>query len=143
MAGPILDAYIGASQARIAALTTAKQPIPLMEKVRALLDTGASCTCVDSTVLSKLAIPATGTTSINSTTTGATPQVVNLYDVGILIPGAISPSGATSPPLFLNTVAVAESPLLKHGFQALIGRDILAFCVFHYNGPLRSLTVSY
>lgn len=136
--GALLDAVIGVSAARLAALTTASQPIPTAQRVRALLDTGASCTCVDPTVLAALGIPSTGTTLLNSPTTGSAPQAVNVYDVGILIPGS------TQPPFFLGTVAVAECHLLQaQGFHALIGRDILASCVVNYNGPLSLVTVSY
>ena len=136
--GALLDAFIGVSQARRAALTTASQPIPPLQPARALLDTGASCTCVDPSVLIALGIPSTGTTLVNSPTSGTNPQTVNVYDVCIWIPGA------TPPPFFLNTVAVAESQLLQaQGFHALIGRDILASCVINYNGPLGFVTVSY
>ena len=136
--GPLLDAIVGVSQARLAALTAASQPMPSAQRVRALLDTGASCTCVDPSILAALSIPSTGTTLVNSPTTGSSPQTVNVYDVGILIPGA------TLPPLFLSTVAVAELELLQvQGFHVLIGRDILASCVVHYNGPLKLVTVSY
>ena len=136
--GALLDAYIGVSQARRTALTAASQPAPDSQRVRALLDTGASCTCVDPIILTALGIPSTGTTQMNSPTTGANPQTVNVYDVSIGIPGA------TPPPFFLGTVAVAEAQLLQvQGFHAIIGRDILASWVIHYNGPLSLVTVSY
>jgi hypothetical protein len=65
-------------------------------------------------------------------------QTVNVYDVSIWIPGAIPP------PFFLGTVAVAESQLLQsQGFHILLGRDILAYCMVHYSGPLNLVTVSY
>jgi len=133
-----MDAFVSVSHARQTALQTAGQPIPKPQTVRALLDTGASVTCLDSTILTNLNIPPTGTTLMNTPTTGSTPATVNVYDVSILIPGA------TPPPLFLHTIAVAESQLFQsQGFHALIGRDILGACVFHYNGPLNLLTVSY
>ena len=88
--------------------------------------------------MAALGVPITGTVLVNTPTTGNTPQVANVYDVGIMIPGA------TTPPLFLGTIAVAESLLLQsQGFHALIGRDILASCVISYNGPLNLVTVSY
>jgi hypothetical protein len=93
---------------------------------------------MDPSVLVALGIPATGTTLMNTPSTGSQPQAVNTYDVSILIPAA------SLPPLVLGTVAVVETQLLnQQGFHALIGRDILAGCVFHYNGPLGLITVSY
>jgi hypothetical protein len=76
---------------------------------------------------------------MNSTTTAGTPEDCNVYDVSIGIPG----SGTAAMPLILGTVAVAESSLLSLGFHALIGRDILENCMFHYNGPMKLLAVSY
>lgn len=134
----MLDAYVGVSQARNTALQLAKQRIPTPEKIRALLDTGASCTCIDPSVLKALGIPPTGNVLLNTPSTGSEPHTANVYDVSLAIPGA------TSPPLFLHTIAIAETELLaKQGFHALIGRDVLENCVFHYNGPVKILTVSY
>lgn len=138
LSGPLFDAWVGVSQARQDALKSANQPIPPLEKVRALLDTGASCTCIDPSVLTALGISPTGTTQMNTPSTGDKPQDVNTYDVSIYI------VGATPPPLSLRTVAVAETLLLKQqGFHALIGRDILEAFVIHYNGPLKYITLSF
>ncbi len=126
------------SKARYEALQTAKQPTPVGEKVRALLDTGASVSCIDPSVVTALSIPPHGTCLLNTPTTGDTPQTVNLYDIGIGIPGS------TAPPLVFETVEVAESDLFRRqGFHMLLGRDILARCVFHYNGPGNGIIVSY
>ena len=93
---------------------------------------------MDPSVVSALNIPPTGITQLSSSTTGSAPATVNVYDVSIGIPGA------TQPPHVLGTIAVAESQLLqRHGFHALIGRDILAAWTFYYNGPVGLLTVSY
>ena len=88
--------------------------------------------------MTALGIPPHGTCLMNTPTTGATPQTVNLYDVGIGVPGA------TPPPLVFETVEMAESNLLQaQGFHMLLGRDIFTRCVFYYNGPANIVTVSY
>lgn len=93
---------------------------------------------MDPSVLQALNLQPTGNILMNTASSGNAPHPTNLYDVGIAIPGA------TAPPLLFATVPVAETQLLQqHGFHALIGRDILGICVFYYNGPLRSVTVSY
>lgn len=74
---------------------------------------------------------------MNSATSGNTPPNVNLYDVSIFIIGTAPPA------LALGTVAVAEVPLSQTGFMGLIGRDILERCAFHYNGPLKGITISF
>src|SRR5205085_2512733 len=86
--GPILNALIGVSEGRRAALTTANQPIPAAVRIRALVDTGASCTCVDPSVLQSLNLTPTGVTPVNTPSTGSTPHLANEYDVSILIPGS-------------------------------------------------------
>ena len=137
-AGPLFDAYISVSEARAAALLLAKQQLPLARKIRALLDTGASHTCLDPSIINDLQIPPTGTTSVLTPSTGATPHTVNLYDVCINIPGS------KPPPHILGTVAVAGCELLQsQGFHALIGRDILSQWTVYYNGPLKLITISY
>lgn len=136
--GPLFDAYIYISKARHEALEKAQKPTPTASKVRALLDTGASCTCVDPSVLQTLSIPSRGTSPMNTPSAGDKPQTVNLYDIGLGI------QGHTAPALIFETVQVAGTELLKsQGFHVLIGRDILSRCVFHYNGPGNQIIVSY
>jgi hypothetical protein len=134
--GPIITAYVSVSAARHAALVAAGQQIPTPVRIQALLDTGASHTAVDPT-LTALNLTPTGTALVNTPTTGATPQAVDQYDVGMFIP---SPNGD---PLFNQTLPVTASELVAgQGFHALIGRDILSQCVFVYNGS-GFFTLSY
>ena len=138
--GPILDAWVGVSQARRTALETAKQPIPQLQVIRALLDTGASHTCLDPSVLTALSIPPHSTIQVLTPSTGNIPYEANVYDVSIVIPGAAK----TDPTYTLPTIAVAGCELLQaQGYHALIGRDILSGWVVHYNGPMGLFTVSF
>ena len=41
------------------------------------------------------------------------------------------------------TIPVVEADLSAHTIQALIGRDILARCMFFYNGPMGTISLSY
>jgi hypothetical protein len=118
-------------------LLAAGQLVPNPVQIRGLLDTGASGTAIDPTVLTALGLTPTGTTLVLTPTTGNTPQPADQYDVGFLIP---APNGA---PLFSQTLPVMASELLAaQGFHALIGRDILSQCVFVYNGS-GFFTLSY
>lgn len=138
--GPLFNAQVGASEARRTALQAADQAIPAWQNIRALLDTGASHTCLDPSVLTALSIPPHGTIHVLTPSTGSTPHEASIYDVAILIPGATT----TDPPHVLPTIAVAGCDLLQaQGYHALIGRDILARWVVHYNGPVGLFTVSY
>jgi predicted aspartyl protease len=137
--GPVVAASIGVSVPRGQALLQAGQQTPPLVPIRALIDTGASHTCVDPTVLSKLGLTPTGTAQVHTPTTGSTPQQVNQYDIALLIPGA-DPTHAA---LVRSTLPVTEHALAIQGIQALIGRDVLSDCVLIYNGTTNLFTLSY
>lgn len=125
----MVDAFVSVSLPRRAALTAANQLVPNPIQIRGLLDTGASNTAIDPSVLTALGLTPTGTALVNTPTTGNAPQTVDQYDVGFVIPG---PDGGH---LFSQILPVIASELLaSQGFHALIGRDILSQCVFVYNG---------
>jgi len=133
-------AYIGVSQARHAVLAAANLPIPNLVQIQALVDTGASCTCIDPSVLQSLALTPTGIVTVNTPSTGLQPHTAQQFDVSIAIPGALP----THIPLVVNNVPVVAAQLLvAQGFQALIGRDILAQCLFTYNGEMGQFTLAY
>ena len=114
-------------------LQGAGQPVPKPFQARALVDTGASCTCVDPEVLIALGLSPTGSTPMHTPSTGDAPVDVDQYDVGLIIPPAVQ----GQPPLVFGTVPVAASKFFQaQGIHALIGRDILRHCVLHYNGGL-------
>lgn len=136
-AGPIIEAFVGVSIPRREALLAAGQTVPNPIHIRGLLDTGASGTCVDPSVLAALGLTPTGTVPVSTPTTGATPVVVDQYDIGLIIPAG------NGQPLLSQTLPVVASELLAaQGFHALIGRDILSQCVFVYNGS-GFFTLSY
>lgn len=138
--GPVLSAFVGVSQARAGALASANQPVPQNIPIRALVDTGASCTCVDPSILDKLQLTPTGTVLVNTPSTASQPHAAFQYDVQIIIPGG----SAAHAPLWLPNVAVTASELVsQQGFHALVGRDILHHCVLVCNGATRLFTVAY
>lgn len=138
--GPVLSAIVTVSEARAAALRRAGQPIPDPVPIRALLDTGASCTCIDPIVIDALELTPTGSVRINTPTTGNRPQDRHQYDVGLAIPG---PERAHTP-LFVATIPVVATKLLQQqGFAALLGRDILASCLLTYNGTMGWYTLAF
>lgn len=135
----MVNAALGVSEARRQALTAAGQAVPPFVTIRALLDTGASVTCVDPTVIAALGLAATGMTQMITPSTGAVPHNAPTYDASFAIPAA--PNQAA---LIFATVAVVESDLLSaQGFHALIGRNILSQCLFHYNGTMGLFTLAY
>lgn len=135
----IVVALIGVSLARRSALVAAKRAVPKPVQIQGLVDTGASATCIDPSVLSQLGLTPTGTTLVNSPTTGQQPVVADTYDVSLTIYAT-----ANQPPLIHHTVpAVASELLAAQGIHALIGRDILRSCLLMYDGMGGLFSLAY
>jgi hypothetical protein len=137
--GPILNALVGVSSARRQALTQLNQPIPPPKGIRALVDTGASCTCIDPAVFQSLGLTPTGVIWVHTPSTGGTPAQHQQFDVSLFIPAA----GANAVPHILPTLQVTAAELAVQGIDALIGRDVLADCVLVYNGALPYFTLAF
>jgi hypothetical protein len=137
---PLVTAFVGVSAARRAALLAASQPVPNLVQIRALVDTGASGTCIDPSVLKTLSLAPTGNTSVITPSTGNQPHNADLYDVSFLIPGSLPTHVPFSIP---NLPVMCAELLVPQGFHGLIGRDILSRCLFAYNGSTNSFTLAY
>ncbi len=117
----------------------AGQPVPEPVKIQAMLDTGASGTCVDPFVLDQLNLTPTGSIQVNTPTTGTQPVAADQYDVSLVIF-----SGPDQPPLAHFTLPVLKSELLvAQGFHALIGRDVLRGCLLSYVGASGLFSLAY
>jgi hypothetical protein len=130
---------VAVSQARREALTAAGQDVPLATSIRALVDTGASCTCVDPAVLTALQLSATGSVAVHTPSTGAALHYAEQYDVSLVIPGA----GTHHLPLTIDAVPVIAADLAVQGIHALIGRDVLQDCILIYNGAVGEFTLAF
>lgn len=128
--GPMLNAVVGVSDARSAAMIAEGEQPPDPIVLRGLVDTGASCTCVDPVHVEKLGIPPTGSTTLMTPSTGKNPVTVDQYDVSL----AIYSSVVQSPCRIQNLPIVPAELKEKQGFDILIGRDVLSRCVLIYNG---------
>lgn len=135
--GPVIDVLIHISAPRKVAMESAGLVTPNQVRSRLLIDTGASCTCLDEEVIKSLNLTPSGTTSIHtpSTTEGNSHQC-NQYDVSLIIPhNALSRQ--------FHAVPVVESKFSHQGIDGLLGRDVLNQCVFIYNGELGIYTLSF
>ncbi|WP_224796723.1 aspartyl protease family protein [Pandoraea sputorum] len=104
-----------------------------------LIDTGASSTCIDPSVLEPLGLTPTGQTEVHTPSTNGTPHVCNLYDVQLLVPGQTG----IEAPFIIPAMPVTESHLASQGITGLIGRDVLSKCVLVYNGAANFYSLSY
>ena len=99
---------------------------------RALVDTGASGTCIDPKILStKLQLTPTGQTQVHTPSSGKKPHLADVYDVSLKIYGPTLDQVLEFP-----VIPVMACDLSAQGIQALIGRDILSKCVLVYNGAV-------
>ena len=133
---PLIDLMVSVSEPRQAALIAAGLPVAPPVTVRGLIDTGASGTCIDNTVLASLSLNPTGKTLIHTPSTAGTAHTVNQFDVSLIFP---------LPRLNwrIKALAVMESHLRNQGIQALIGRDVLNDAIFTYNGASQIFTLGF
>jgi hypothetical protein len=129
---------VGVSKARGIALISAGLTVPEPLPIRALIDTGASCTCIDPVILQNLNLTPTGSVLIHTPTTGLQATTRNQYDVALMIP---NPDGF---PFIQLTVAAVECELfVPQGIHALFGRDVLRQCFFTMDGLNDTFTLAY
>jgi len=137
--GPIVQAAIMVTLARREVLESSGLAVPDPQRISALIDTGASISGVDPSVLSALNLSATGEVEVHTPSTAGNPVPSSTFDVQIGIyagrPGDLH---------FISETIQVISPILSNqGFHALIGRDILKSCIFHYNGSDELFTLAY
>ena len=138
--GPVLPCFIGVSRERGDALVAAGMRVPEIVPVQGLIDTGASCTCVDPSVFETLGMSPTGKVPVYTpSTTEGTPHEANQYDISIRIPGFRD----HDPPLIYLALPVIEANLSHQGYDALIGRDILNACLFVYDARSGFFTLAF
>jgi len=126
-AGPLLQVQVEVPQAPAAYLSGQGQPIPGPQSGWALIDTGATRTCVDKDVLTKLGVKPTGTVK-TGTAAGQVEQL--LYPAKLNFPVAgfqIEFGSVIAVDLRGQTIAGAN-------VVVLVGRDVLARCLLVYNG---------
>ncbi len=116
IAGPILQAG-GTLPAPVAGL--------------ALIDSGATSTCIDETIAQQLNLPAIDVVTIASATHASVQQSV--YPIKVEVVGL---------PIAINAPRAIGAPLQSQGILVLLGRDVLQHCVLVYNGPAGSFSLS-
>jgi hypothetical protein len=131
--GAIIEVLIGVSHAKSIALAKLGQPVPSPIKARLLVDTGASATNIQVGLLNPLSLTPTGSTMVFTSTSGSTPVPQALFDVSISL----------GQNLFVPNCAVVECQQLGGSIQGLLGRDILATCIMHYNPLLGHAVLSF
>lgn len=106
------------------------KPLPTPRPGLALIDTGASGTCIDEQAAQGLGLPVIDVVKMTSATHAD--QEAKVYPIQITIP----------PSLVFNVPRAIGAVLAPQGLLILIGRDLLSACNLFYNGPLGQITLS-
>jgi len=134
---PVIELFLAASAPRIAAMealgVTPHAPIG----VKALIDTGASCSNVQRSVLERLGLEPIGEELVHTASTEGTPKEVAAYAVQLFFAGV---SGAR---FDADLRVVAADDFSGLGVEMLLGRDVLGRCLLFFNGPERRFTLAF
>ena len=127
--GPIYPVVITPSFPTIKALKLEKKDVPYIN-VQALFDTGAQTTAISDKVSGFLKLVPKGRARVF---TSQSSKVVDKFDIALEFD-----SNA-----YINTLTVFRADLEEHSIDCLIGRDVLQFGVFTYDGPQKSFKLSF
>ena len=129
--GPWLDVEVHVPKAFEDLLVQQGKPVPKPISGRALIDTGASISAVDDSIITSLGVQPVGVTQVN-TPSGSAQQ--NQYPVRFTFPGSGLPD--------LSVHQAIGSVLKGQGIIALIGRDAMSSLILVYNGPGGHITLA-
>ena len=129
--GPIVQVTIGVEQNIAQQLLSQGIPLPQPVPGVALIDTGATSTCIDEAIAQQLNLPVIDVVSISSASHVETKQ--NVYPVLIEVVGIA---------IKFNAFRAIGVPLANQGIQVIVGRDLLQLCTLFYNGLIGSFTLS-
>lgn len=135
---PIIKVCVGVSVPRFQALKAAGIPAPNLQLGDFLIDTGASHTAIDPTLIAPLGLTQTGMIPIHTPSTGGVPVMCPQYDVALYIP-----SGSAQPVWTIPALPITASSFAGQGIAGLLGRDVLEKAVFIYNGTIKQFIISY
>jgi hypothetical protein len=135
-AGPMIDVLIGVTRARASALQMAKFPVPPPVPLRLLIDTGASGTCIEAGLLKPLGLVPKGQVPVQTPSTVLSPMMCDLFEVSVTLVHPLLPFS-------IETVSIVECPPIGSGIQGLLGRDLLAHCLFVYNGETGTFSLAF
>ena len=129
--GPVVQVSISLEQSYAMALTQQGKSAPPPEVGLALIDTGASNTCIDDEAAKKMGLPVIDVGTMSSASHAETQW--NIYPIQIEIPGF---------PIRFQAPRAMGAALKEQGLLLLLGRDMLARATLFYNGAAGQLTVS-
>ena len=123
--GPCVPVVVSVAQVIAEEWTRQGLPIPQPVAGLALIDTGASTTCIDEQAANSLHLPTVDV--VNVATASQAFAQLNVYPIRIEIIGATQP-------INLDLPRAIGAPLAAQDLLLLVGRDVLQHCTLFYNG---------
>jgi hypothetical protein len=133
--GPIIDVIISIPQALAELYTRQSKTIPTPKIGIALIDTGATRSCVHAAIMQNLGVNPIGV-AISGTAAGQVPH--DLYPAHFAFPAARIEIDFTS----VVGVNLTGQEVNGKPIVALIGRDVLSLGIFVYNGLTGAFTIA-
>ena len=128
--GPTCQVVLKPSDPAIEKFKLEKHNVPFI-KVLALIDTGASTTAISENAVERLHLVARGTAKVY--TSNKTAEMRNEYDISLEL----------DTDAYLPVLRVLSANLQDHSIDCLIGRDVLQYGLFIYNGPEKQVTLTF
>jgi hypothetical protein len=136
--GPIVAVRVSVTAPRQAALVDAGVVVPASVIANLLVDTGASISAIDGTILTQLQLQPTGTVGVHTASSGPAPHQKSTYDVDLTIPGGWN--GLTH---HIGALPVTDGNFAGLGIHGLFGRDILRSARMTYTGIDNAVLLSF
>jgi hypothetical protein len=128
--GPVCRILLRPSAPTIKELENQKKRVP-SAAVWALIDTGASSTAVSHKIIKRLKLQPRSMVQVH--TSHRKPEMRMEYDVSLEFE-----TGA-----YISLLRVIDAHLPHQNIDCLIGRDVLQFGVFEYNGVKKEITLTF
>jgi hypothetical protein len=134
---PIVDLYVGMGSEDARALREAGGHPPVLLVVKALVDTGATRSQVDLSILEQIGLGSVGDVEFYTASSGMDPEKARLYVMDLHLAG-------DKPGTLAKDLRVIGSDMLAGlNVGMLLGRDILDRCLLVYDGLHRRFTLAY
>jgi hypothetical protein len=124
------------TEARLEALREAGRGVET-RAVRALVDTGATDTCIERSIAEELDLDPVGEVDVFGVTSNSGPEK------GIVFLLRLTHAGAPAVDLIPSGRVIAVEDLSRFDAQILMGRDLLARGVLVYDGPQERFTFAF
>lgn len=135
--GAVVELLVGVHEARRNALRRNALPVPARVRIRVQIDTGSEFTVIDGPVFRQLGIQPIDSIPLRPMSVSAEAVQFPRFAASLGLPGEESE-------LHLPSAVVLGCYMTpEDGVQGVRGRDMLAHCLFVYDGRRRVFTIAF